>query len=914
MLSPRSLARRVSGSRLSSFGLSSFRPSRSWLPAAWPLLAVLACAAYWLVMDAQLRHDRMLAERDAMREVRSYAEAYEQYLTRSLSQMEQVAVQLRHAWEQPGQLDLAALRRDGMFIDAAFVEVAIVDAAGRVVSSIPRRGRAVLEGDDPALRHHRQNNSSALLIGAVPGHAARVDNPGEGAQRQRQVRMTLRLESPDNEFAGMVSLVIGADYLTAFYNERVLGRHGLVALVADQGGVRLERQGGAGRGSLFSMPPPLAGGDGGALLAGAQFTDDAPRLLAWHRSAVYPVVAVAGKTTVEALASAAEGAAAVRRVWAVISAGMLFASLALAFATRRHLARRDAEEEVRLAYRTATENAKDGFYMAQAVRDTIGAVVDFVVVDCNERGASFYGVSRDDLVGRRISLIEREHGGPMLDAYHAAMHAGIHEDERQMPAGRRMQITWGRRRIVRVGNGLAITLQDISERKAYESELLYLANYDSLTGLPSRPWVSRFVPQAIGEAAQRDGTLALLLVDLDGFKHVNETHGHDAGDDLLKQAALRLGGLLRPQDIVARLGGDEFVVVISPGGADEELAAIGGRVAAALSRPYDLGTVRYAISASIGISCYPRDGEDAATLLKHGGIALAAAKREHGGRYRFFDPDLYIAATARAQLRHSLQGALAARQFELHYQPRVNLATGRLCSMEALLRWRHPELGMVPPAKFIPIAEECGLIGPIGQFVIEEACRQMALWRGAGLAVVPVSINVSAHQFGHGGVHAHLAMHLARHHLAGAMLEVEITESAMFAEGVDVQGELAALRGLGVRLHVDDFGTGYSSLAQLQRLNMDVLKIDRAFTSELTVSPEGRVLFQAIVSMAKALDMAVVAEGVETAGQLAELIALGCDEGQGYLFAAPLPARQAAGLLARPQLMSVLAGPEELAV
>ncbi|WP_229487602.1 bifunctional diguanylate cyclase/phosphodiesterase [Pseudoduganella lutea] len=876
-------------------------------------MALLATAAYGLVMEAQLGHDRALAERDALREVRSYAEAYEQYATRSIAQMEQAAIQLKHAWEQAGgQLDLRALRRDGMFIDAAFVEVAIVDAGGRTVSAIPRRARAVPDPADPALRYHRQNNSSALRIGAVPG---------DPAARQRQVRMTLRLESPDNEFAGIVSLVVAAEYLTAFHNERVLGRHGLVALAglpADPGEVRLEAPGAGRDASLFRTAPAIAGVDGAAPLPGTGFTDGAPRLLGWHRSAVYPVVALAGKTTADALASARERAAAARRVWAVISAGMLLASLALALALRRQQARSAAEEEVRTAYRTATENAKDGFYMAQAVRDTTGAVVDFIVVDCNERGASFYGGGRDDLIGRRISVIEREHGGPMLEAYHAAMQEGIYEDERQMPAGRRMQITWGRRRIVRVGNGLAITLQDISERKAYESELLYLANYDTLTGLPSRPWVTRFVPRAIEEAAQRDGTLALLLVDLDGFKEVNEIHGHGAGDDLLKQAALRLGGLLRPQDIVARLGGDEFVVVIAPGGSDEELAAIGGRVAAALSRPYDLGSARCTIGASIGISCYPRDGEDAATLLRHGDIAMCAAKREQGSHYRFFDPDLYVAATARVQLRHSLQVAVAqqadAPQFELYYQPRVNLATGRLCSMEALLRWHHPELGMVLPAKFIPIAEECGLIGAIGRFVIEQACRQLALWRGAGLAIVPVSINVSAHQFGHGGVHAHLAMHLARHHLSGAMLEVEITESAMLAEGVDVRGELAALRELGVRLHVDDFGTGYSSLAQLQRLNMDVLKIDRAFTSELTVSPEGRVLFQAIVSMAKALDMEVVAEGVETAGQLAALIALGCDEGQGYLFAAPLPVRQVGNLLARPQLMSVLAPQEVMAL
>lgn len=468
-----------------------------------------------------------------------------------------------------------------------------------------------------------------------------------------------------------------------------------------------------------------------------------------------------------------------------------------------------------------------------------------------------------------------------------------------MPDNNRLNIRWGHRRIVRVGDNLAVTLQDISERKEHESQLARLANEDSLTGLPNRHWFLNFVPVALARADDGDHGAALLFIDLDEFKQVNDTHGHAVGDRLLQLAAERLLSQLRPGDSVARFGGDEFVVLLSPFDSDQQVAIVATRIVEAFSKPFPIAADQHMIGASVGIAVYPRDGLDAATLIRHGDIAMYAGKAEGKGQYRFFDPAQSNILKTRTQLRQRLLEAIDKRQFVLHYQPRVDTRTGELLSMEALLRWEHPQLGMIRPDEFIPLAESSGLIVPIGAIVIDQACAQLAAWRAHGAVPVPVSINVSPKQFLRGSVQRELEDALARHAVPAGLLEVEITESAMMGDQAEILAELAAIRALGVKLHVDDFGTGYSSLSQLQRMKMDVLKVDRSFTAELGRSREGTVFFQAIVSMAHALGMEVVAEGVENEEQLQILRALKCNEVQGYFVARPLPAAAIAPLLAQ---------------
>ena len=877
-------------------------PARSnrFLVLLWPLLALLVVIALWTATLLRVEAEQERVAGQARKDVAAYAEAYEQYITRSVAQMDQITMQLKFSWENSrdaGLLD--EMRRDGMFTDSAFRVVAILDRAGIVRSGT----RAGLLGADlstgPYFKHHRDSNSTALRVDTAPTHFSAADDV---------VLFTRRLETAEEEFDGVALMAIDARYFTSFLSPATIGANGIVALAGSEGRLRVEQRS-DGEAFVDAVALPRSGAwsgeQGVRLVEGADgFADGQARVLGWRQSGAYPLVALVGLPQTEALA-ANNGYWIESRDRAIMATLFLvLLGAAGAVLARRAVAREKEQDEVRRAYRTATESGNDGFYMASAVRARDGQIMDFRIVDCNERGAFFYGVTRDALVGSSLTEIDSGlFGEDLLTTYRKAMESGFHEDDRKMPSDNRLNISWGRRRLVRVGNGLAVTLQDISEKKEHEAQLERLANEDSLTGLATRHAFLARMPAMLAQAQGSNTGAALLFIDLDEFKHVNDTHGHATGDQLLKSAAIRLLSLLRPSDQVARFGGDEFVVLLSPCDGERQAASVAARIVEAFGVPFLIGDELHAVGSSIGISLYPRDGLDAETLVKHSDIAMYVGKNEGKGQYRFFDPSLSSTLNSRARLKQNMLEALEADQFVLYYQPRVDAHSGVLLSMEALVRWRHPTLGMVAPGEFIPLAEATGLIVRIGETVIDKACAQLAAWREAGVALVPVSINVSPKQFLRGGVQRQLSAALLRHRVPASLIEVEITESAMMGDQDDILAELAALRALGVKLHVDDFGTGYSSLSQLQRLKMDVLKVDRAFTTELANSKEGKVFFQAIVSMAHALGMSVVAEGVETEEQLAILRNLDCNEVQGYYIARPVPADEMALMMARRYLL-----------
>ncbi|MFC5511679.1 EAL domain-containing protein [Massilia jejuensis] len=870
---------------------SSLSHTNFFLAVLWPVLAALCCIALWIVTLARADTEAERAETLVLKEADTYAQAYEQYVTRSIAQMDQITMQLKYGWEnsrRPGLIE--DMRAGGMFTDQAFVSVSIVGADGAVLSSSRGAGMPPSMAQAAFFLQHKNNNSTALRVDVAP--------VGFQADRQ-QVLFTRRLERADDEFDGIVVMAVDGSYFTSFVSASSLGQDGVLAL-ADSGAKFWIEQGAAGRTAntqVLDLDAVGIVGDGARLLGAEAFRDGIARAVGWRDSPVYPVVAVAAL-------SRQEGSAAARHYWeasrdrAVVASACLVLLSALAGVLSLRAAAREREyEAVRLAYRTATESANDGFYMAAPVRDRKGQMVDFRIVDCNERGAAFYGFRRADLVGRALSTLDRGIvGQEIIDTYRLAMSNGFYEEDRRMPVDDRLTITWGRRRLVRVGNGLAITLQDISERKRHETDLERLANEDALTGLRNRSWLLHFFPTLLRAVPKAGSGLAVLFIDLDELKQVNDSYGHVVGDQLLAAAARRLGTLLRPTDQAVRFGGDEFVVLLRPAiderSIDEgHVAAVAERIVATFATPFALDSgVQAVTGASVGISLYPRDGLDATTLLRNADIAMYAAKNEGKGHYRFFDQFLSGQAERCAFLKGQLARAIEADQFLLHYQPRVDTVSGALLSMEALLRWQHPEFGMVPPGEFIPLAESSGLILQIGALVIDKACAQLAAWGAAGMQPVPVSINVSPKQFGRGVVACQFEAALRRHALPAVLVEVEITESAMMGEHAVVLAELAGLHKLGIKLHLDDFGTGYSSLSQLRTLKMDVLKVDRAFTNELEQG-EGRVFFEAIVSMAHALRMTVVAEGVETAAQLRILQEIGCDEVQGFHISRPLAAQ-----------------------
>ncbi|MBA3998155.1 MAG: signal transduction protein [Candidatus Accumulibacter sp.] len=432
---------------------------------------------------------------------------------------------------------------------------------------------------------------------------------------------------------------------------------------------------------------------------------------------------------------------------------------------------------------------------------------------------------------------------------------------------------------------------DISERKTAEARIDYLARHDALTGLYNRYNLEGRLAQALLQARRTGAQVALMFIDMDRFKVINDTLGHHVGDRLLIEVARRLEGCVRESDIIARLGGDEFVVVLTGMEAGLDAAPVAGKILQALAGDYEVGGNTLHSAASIGISVFPADGEDGETLMKHADTAMYHAKEQGRNNFQFFTASMNEVAGERMLLERDLHAALLEGQFEVHYQPQVDGRDGKLRGVEALVRWRHPQRGMIPPLKFIPVAEEAGMIEALGAWVLDEACRQLAAWRAEGVGGgLRMAVNLSAHQLRSPELPGQVAATIARHGLQSGDLELEVTESVAMADPARAIDRLQALRALGVDLAIDDFGTGYSSLAYLKLLPIQTLKLDRAFVCDIETDANDAAISAASLALAHSLGLRVVAEGVETAGQRDFLVAQRCDILQGYLFGRPQPA------------------------
>jgi diguanylate cyclase (GGDEF)-like protein/PAS domain S-box-containing protein len=441
-------------------------------------------------------------------------------------------------------------------------------------------------------------------------------------------------------------------------------------------------------------------------------------------------------------------------------------------------------------------------------------------------------------------------------------------------------------------------LRTRAEHIVAQAQLEFLAHHDSLTQLPNRLLLRDRFEQAVAAAGRKHGRVAMLFLDLDGFKEINDSLGHEVGDQLLIQVARRLQSCVRSSDTVSREGGDEFVIVVSEISGPDAAARVAQQILEAMEKPFEIGGNALQSALSIGISLYPDDGTDFETLRRNSDAALFHAKDGGRNTYRFFDEQMNRNAVERLQTQASLRSALKNGEFTLHYQPLVQVSDGRIVGVEALIRWqRGGEL--VLPGKFIPAAEQAGLIIPIGEWVLEEACRQAVAWRAAGLPSLEVAVNLSAVQFRRGNIVQTVASALERSRLPPGLLELELTESVLLHDTETAMETLSALKQLGVKLSVDDFGTGYSSLSYLKRMAVDKLKIDQTFVRQLAESAEDAAIVRAIVQLGHTLQLTVVAEGVETEAQLEFLKANGCDQIQGYHISRPLPAQEFAGFLGR---------------
>jgi len=425
----------------------------------------------------------------------------------------------------------------------------------------------------------------------------------------------------------------------------------------------------------------------------------------------------------------------------------------------------------------------------------------------------------------------------------------------------------------------------------------YLAYHDGLTGLPNRSMFSKLLIQSISESRRNDRNLAVAFLDLDRFKQINDTLGHEAGDQLLQEVAARLRSCVRESDTVARLGGDEFVVVLPALGDGKYAATVAQKILGVVARPFMLIGQEFRVTASIGISIFPQDGLDEQTLTKKADIAMYQAKEEGKNNFQFYSEKLNANSLERLTLESSLRHALERKEFRLHYQAKRDIVSGRITGMEALLRWQHPDLGTVAPMQFIPIAEETGLIVPIGKWVLRTACLQNVAWQNQGLPRLSIAVNLTARQFADEHLLADVTAILAETGMDPHLLELEITESMLIHKVEDTRRILVGLKALGIRIAIDDFGTGYTSLATLQRFPLDTIKIDRSLIRDIAGAAEDTGLADAIIAMGKSLSLTVVAQGVETKDQAEFLRTHACDELQGFYFKRPLPADQFAKLL-----------------
>jgi len=445
--------------------------------------------------------------------------------------------------------------------------------------------------------------------------------------------------------------------------------------------------------------------------------------------------------------------------------------------------------------------------------------------------------------------------------------------------------------------GAVIVFRDVSKSRAMALEMAHLAQHDFLTSLPNRLLLTERFSHAIGLAQRHRKQVGLLFLDLDNFKHINDSLGHAIGDQLLQSVANRLVACVRATDTVCRQGGDEFVILLTEIGQLQDAAQVAETLRAALDVPHLIGGHELHVSLSIGISVFPDDGADVDILMQNADTAMYHAKASGRNNHQFFKADMNTRAVRRLYIESSLRRALKQGEFLLHYQPKIDLATGAMTGAEALIRWQDPELGLVMPGQFVPIAEENGLIIPIDQWVLREACRQVQAWLDSGLRAVPVAVNISTMEFRHEGFLDGLALILKETGLAPRYLELELTESILMHDAESSVGVLKALKTMGVKLAIDDFGTGYSSLSYLKRFPIDTLKIDQSFVRDIVTDADDATIVSAIIGMGKTLKQRVIAEGVETHEQLAFLRARQCDEGQGFHFSHPLPAEDFAQLL-----------------
>ena len=741
---------------------------------------------------------------------------------------------------------------------------------------------------------HRDNLASGLVI-SEPIFARITNNWVFTVSR--------RLSSADGGYVGHVQGAVASEYFESFYRHLNIGQSGLIALVdSDRRLIARYPEKPEVLGKVVDsvhVREMLANGETTRRFRENSPIDGIDRILSAHRIDGLPFIIVIGKSTSEVLAGWRETATSYAVGITIL--GLILSVLILLWQRSYHRALHKAEKMTE-ALSTSERRSRvllDSLPDPAWLRDEHSR---FIMV--NEAYLRFCGKPREQVIGKRLEevwlpsaaarfreqddLVRRERIATRDEGY---------GDEKN-PSSRFFEYI--RSPVLDESGeliGIAGFARDLTEHKQAEDRIRYLAEHDSLTDLPNRLPLNTEMSRAIAGTVGVGAHMALLFLDIDRFKNVNDSLGHNLGDQLLLQVAERLWEILQTNDTISRQGGDEFAILLVDCANSAMAAVIAQRILDAIARPFHIGDHELSVTASIGICLYPDDGADIDSLLKNADTAMYSAKSGGGNSYRYFKPEMNARIRERMHLEHQLRRALERQQLALHYQPQFDLANGKLVGVEALLRWQQPESGFVSPARFIPVAEDTGLILPIGEWVLTEACRQGVAWQRAGLPEFVIAVNLSAAQLAARNLVGMVASALGNSGLPAERLELELTESTLMKDHERARMVLGDLRRLGVKLAVDDFGTGYSSLSYLKHLPIDKIKIDQSFVRDITTDQNDAAITQAIIAIAAKLNLRVIAEGVETRDQLDTLRDYGCDEAQGFLLGRPIPADELAAKL-----------------
>jgi diguanylate cyclase (GGDEF)-like protein/PAS domain S-box-containing protein len=868
---------------------------RAWLytmpesPMLFPAFSIGFLALLWIAILHFIGIERSNTEQSMSVLSRELVTTYEAQVYRALRDIGQTLNLVKYAYELNGQPTvLQELKAKALLPSDLLFVIRITDQDGKVVANT-RSAPPSNISDDPQFRITRATDQLSI---SLPRH-----DPVSG---EASLLFSRRLTSANGNFAGIVMLSVATDHFVSGYEESKFGQQGLLGIVGDDGRFRVRRSGDLisdGEVVDRTFLTDSATGLDSAVLASTS-SDGIARHVVARKLVNFPLIVVAGLADREQLQDFIRirndylrGAAAGSVLLLLFTLLMWSMSWQLRTSRRHDIAeRKRAEQSLRIA--ATAFDSQEAMLITDAGK---------MILQANRAFVSNTGYQADDLIGHGLQrLVSELHDADFyLAMWRSVDRTGIWQGEIwQTHANGNAFQKWLTISAVRDGDGVLINYvgsqYDITERKLAENKINELAFYDPLTGLPNRTQLQERLREVMKTSFKNRSHAALMLIDLDYFKTINDTLGHDMGDALLMQVAQRLLGCIGAGDSVSRLGGDEFVVLLAGLGKDKpdavaQVENISQQILSALDHPYLLNDVAYRSTASVGVTLLSGHLVSTDILMKQADLAMYKAKAEGRNAVCFFDPAMEAAVMARAELERDLREAIDEQQFVLHYQAQI--AEGdQLSGAEVLVRWLHPQRGMVSPLEFIPLAEETGLILPLGTWVMETACRQLAGWADDPvMEALTVAVNVSARQFQQSDFVEQVIAVLASTGARPQRLKLELTESLLAANLHQIVEKMRALKEIGINFSLDDFGTGFSSLSYLKLLPLDQLKIDQSFVRDVLTDPNDAAIATTIIALAKTLGLAVIAEGVETDEQRSFLAGAGCHAYQGYLFSRPLP-------------------------